>query len=78
MARTLPSALTSRELTLLMRMVYAGADVIFANSVNTRRMLRELGIAADRIEIVYPGVDTAAVQARHRRNRDPAAYRPAR
>ena len=52
------TALTSRELTLLMRMVYAGADVIFANSVNTRRMLRELGIAADRIEIVYPGVDT--------------------
>lgn len=51
-------ALTSRELTLLMRMVYAGADVIFANSVNTRRMLSELGIAADRIELVYPGVDT--------------------
>ena len=51
-------ALTSRELTLMMRMVYAGADVIFANSVNTRRMLRELGIATDRIELVYPGVDT--------------------
>ena len=51
-------ALTSRELTLLMRMVYAGADVIFANSVNTRRMLCELGIAADRVELVYPGVDT--------------------
>src|SRR5688572_24675142 len=52
------SALTSRELTLLMRMVYRGADVVFANSVNTRGMLRELGIAADRLEIVYPGVDT--------------------
>ena len=52
------TALTSRELTLLMRMVYAGADVILANSVSTRGMLRELGIAADRIEIVYPGVDT--------------------
>ena len=51
-------ALTSRELTLLMRMVYAGADVIFANSLNTRRMLRELGIEADRVELVYPGVDT--------------------
>jgi phosphatidylinositol alpha-1,6-mannosyltransferase len=52
------TALNSRELTLLMRMVYAGADVVFANSVNTRRMLRELGVAAERIEIVYPGVDT--------------------
>ena len=52
------TALTSRELTLLMRMVYRGADVTFANSVNTRGMLRELGIAADRLEIVYPGVDT--------------------
>jgi len=51
-------ALTSRELTLLIRMVYGGADVVFANSVNTRRMLLELGVKADRIEIVYPGVDT--------------------
>jgi phosphatidylinositol alpha-1,6-mannosyltransferase len=52
------TALTSRELTLLMRMVYAGAEVTFANSVSTRRMLQELGIAADRLELVYPGVDT--------------------
>lgn len=52
------SALTSRELTWLMRMVLAGADVIFANSVNTSDMLRDLGVPADRIEIVYPGVDT--------------------
>ena len=52
------TALTSRELTLLMRMVYAGAEVVFANSVNTRRMLSDLGVAEDRLEIVYPGVDT--------------------
>lgn len=52
------TALTSRELTLMMRKVYAGAEVVFANSVNTRRMLRELGIADDRIDVVYPGVDT--------------------
>lgn len=52
------TALTSRELTWLMRQVYGGADVVFANSANTRRMLVELGIAADRVEIVYPGVDT--------------------
>ncbi len=52
------TALTSRELTLLMRRVYADAEVVFANSENTRRMLRELGIADDRLELVYPGVDT--------------------
>jgi phosphatidylinositol alpha-1,6-mannosyltransferase len=52
------TALTSRELTWLMRRVYAGADVIFANSLSTRRMLEELGVAADRLELVYPGVDT--------------------
>jgi phosphatidylinositol alpha-1,6-mannosyltransferase len=51
-------ALTSRELTLLARTVYAGAEMVFANSVNTRRMLRELGVPGDRIELVYPGVDT--------------------
>jgi len=64
-------ALTSRELTLLMRKVYGGADVVFANSVNTRRMLRELGIADDRIHIVYPGVDTQ----RFRPDVDAAALR---
>ena len=52
------SALTSRELTMLMRMVYASAEVIFANSANTREMLRRVGVAADRMEIVYPGVNT--------------------
>ena len=52
------TGLMSRELTLLMRWVYRGADVTFANSVNTREMLRGLGIAAERIEVVYPGVDT--------------------
>ena len=51
-------ALSSRELTWLMRQVYSDADVTFANSVNTRRMLLELGIPAERLEIVYPGVDT--------------------
>ena len=52
------TALTSRELTLLMRMVYARAEVVFASSDNTGRMLRDLGIAPDRVEVVYPGVDT--------------------
>jgi phosphatidyl-myo-inositol dimannoside synthase len=50
------TALTSRELTFLMRRVYAGAEVVFANSENTRRMLNDLGI--DRVDVIYPGVDT--------------------
>jgi phosphatidylinositol alpha-1,6-mannosyltransferase len=41
-----------------MRVVYAGASVIFANSKNTRRMLLDLGVDAERVDIVYPGVDT--------------------
>ena len=52
------TALLSRELTLVMRTVYRGAEVVFANSENTRRMLRELGIADERLQLVYPGVDT--------------------
>jgi phosphatidylinositol alpha-1,6-mannosyltransferase len=52
------TALLSRELTFLMRRVYGGAEVVFANSVSTRRMLLELGIPSARVEIVYPGVDT--------------------
>lgn len=52
------TALTSRELTFLMRRVYGGAEMVFANSVNTRRMLGELGIPPERLQIVYPGVDT--------------------
>lgn len=52
------TALTSRELTFLMRRVYRGAEIVFANSESTRRMLRDLGVPIDRLQIVYPGVDT--------------------
>lgn len=52
------TALRSRELTLMMRLVYGAADVVFANSQSTRRMLSDLGVAADRLEVVYPGVDS--------------------
>jgi hypothetical protein len=55
----------SRELTFLMRRVYGGADVVFANSISTRQMLVELGIPA-------------AVPAGRRRRRDPAPGRAAR
>jgi phosphatidylinositol alpha-1,6-mannosyltransferase len=49
----------SRELTIVMTRVYRAAAMVFANSENTRRMLVDLGVPVDRIEVVYPGVDAA-------------------
>jgi phosphatidylinositol alpha-1,6-mannosyltransferase len=67
------SALLSRELTLVMRLVYRGASAIFANSRNTRRLLEDLGVPAVKIQIVYPGVDvqrfTPQVDGRRIRSR---------
>ena len=51
------SASTSRELGLAMRQVHRGASALIANSLNTRRLLEESGVAADKIHVVYPGVD---------------------
>jgi phosphatidylinositol alpha-1,6-mannosyltransferase len=53
------TALTSRELTAMMRAVYRNAEVVFANSQSTRRMLVDVGMSADRVHVVYPGVDPA-------------------
>jgi phosphatidyl-myo-inositol dimannoside synthase len=53
------SALTSRELTLMMRRVYSGAAAVVANSENTRALLRSADIDADKIHVVYPGVDAS-------------------
>jgi phosphatidylinositol alpha-1,6-mannosyltransferase len=52
-------AATSRELTGMMRRVMAEADCLVANSRNTERILRdEWGMAAERIRLLHPGVDT--------------------
>lgn len=53
----LATALTSREFTYLTKMVYRWADAAVANSMNTARMLGELGVPDSKITIVYPGVD---------------------
>ncbi len=53
----LASASSSRELSLLIRRVYAAAAIAFANSRNTAAMLKSMGLSDDRIVTVYPGVD---------------------
>lgn len=50
-------ALLSREYSLLMKRVFRGASAIFANSLNTARMLEPFGIGLDAVTVVYPGVD---------------------
>jgi phosphatidyl-myo-inositol dimannoside synthase len=52
------TALMSRELTILMKLVYRRAAAVFANSMNTLSMLRNIGVAEEKIQIVYPGVDS--------------------
>jgi phosphatidylinositol alpha-1,6-mannosyltransferase len=51
------SALTSRELTLVMRRVHARASAVVANSANTQRLLENSGVPSSKIHTVYPGVD---------------------
>jgi phosphatidylinositol alpha-1,6-mannosyltransferase len=51
------TAYLSREFTWMMKRVYLGAAVNIANSRNTGRMFEALGVARDRIHVVYPGVD---------------------
>jgi phosphatidylinositol alpha-1,6-mannosyltransferase len=53
-------AADSRELTFLTGRVLRGAQTLVANSRNTARLLTmEWGVRADRVAILYPGVDTA-------------------
>ncbi|MCA9134355.1 MAG: glycosyltransferase family 4 protein [Planctomycetales bacterium] len=53
------TALHSREHTLLVRQVLAGADYCIANSHNTARLLRtQWRCAEQRLHVLHPGVDT--------------------
>ena len=52
------TASSSRQLTFLMRRVYGAADVVIANSENTRRLLLAAGAPGSRIEVIRPGVDS--------------------
>jgi len=53
----LASALTSRELTWLTKMVYRRSTAALANSRNTAGMLTALGVPETKIHIVHPAVD---------------------
>jgi phosphatidyl-myo-inositol dimannoside synthase len=53
------TALSSRQLTLLMKLVYRNAGTIIANSQCTRILLRKVGVPDDKISIISPGVDTS-------------------
>ncbi len=51
--------LSSRQLCWMTRKVLRGADFIIANSRNTEQILRgEWGMPAERVRLLYPGVDT--------------------
>jgi phosphatidyl-myo-inositol dimannoside synthase len=51
------TALSSRQLTLLMRRAYGAADRIIANSRNTQALLSRIGVPETRIVLIPPGVD---------------------
>jgi phosphatidylinositol alpha-1,6-mannosyltransferase len=48
----------SRQLTLLMRCAYGAARAVVANSDNTRRLLRAVGVSDSKIVVIRPGVDS--------------------
>jgi phosphatidyl-myo-inositol dimannoside synthase len=50
---------TSRELAFLVRIVYARAAAVIANSRHTAQMLEHFGVLPQKIHVVYPGVDAA-------------------
>jgi phosphatidylinositol alpha-1,6-mannosyltransferase len=49
---------SSRELSWLASRVYRRASAVVANSQNTANVLAAFGVAADRIHVVRPGVDS--------------------
>ncbi|HYL80030.1 MAG TPA: glycosyltransferase family 4 protein [Candidatus Acidoferrum sp.] len=51
------TALSSRQLTLLMRCAYGAADRIIANSRNTQALLCRVGVPEARVTRIAPGVD---------------------
>ncbi len=55
----LSCASLSRELSWLVRRVFASVDLVLANSRNTERMLREeWQLPPERVQLLHPGVDT--------------------
>jgi phosphatidylinositol alpha-1,6-mannosyltransferase len=54
----LATANSSRELSVLSRLVYGLSEHVIANSQSTRSLLRGCGVRASKITVAYPGVDT--------------------
>ena len=57
---------SSRELTLMRRLVHRHALAIIANSRSTARMLEAQGVPRSKIHVVYPGVDVESFGAGRR------------
>jgi len=55
----LVTASTSRELSSLTKWVYRRAAAAVANSRNTARLLLDIGVLPEKIEVVYPAVDAS-------------------
>jgi phosphatidylinositol alpha-1,6-mannosyltransferase len=53
------AALSSRQFSATMRLVYRGAAAAIANSRNTAHLIESTGWMRRPIEVVYPGVDSA-------------------
>jgi phosphatidylinositol alpha-1,6-mannosyltransferase len=53
----LATAGTSRELTLVTRLVLRGATCALANSANTAALLERFGVPRSEVRVAYPGVD---------------------
>jgi phosphatidylinositol alpha-1,6-mannosyltransferase len=53
----LTTAAQSRELAFLIKRAFSKAAAVFANSQNTRRSLEDIGIPAEQIAVIHPGVD---------------------
>ena len=53
------TACESRELTMIVKRVLGRADLIFANSQNTKQILKsQWRLSDEKVRVLYPGVDT--------------------
>jgi phosphatidylinositol alpha-1,6-mannosyltransferase len=50
-------ALASRKLAWIVPRIYRGAAAVIANSRNTKKLLQDIGVDANRIHVIHPGVD---------------------
>jgi phosphatidylinositol alpha-1,6-mannosyltransferase len=51
------TGMTSRKFWWLIPKIYNHAELIIANSKNTKSLLEEIGVSSEKIHIIHPGVD---------------------